>query len=629
MKNLFSTKKLICILLALALVLSFAGCNSHFTEESLKVVENTAQGTQYHTSVPENYQSVLKSGLYELLLDEANCAIALKDTTGNIDYSMPTVENSVGALLNVEVTDGVKWYKLNSQDNAVALGGAKVATSAEGLDIQYKFRDKAKNPSIGVDLTLSFKLEDGVLSASVDTSSVSKDVTIISIEILPTFGAVSDPQGGDFIVIPDGPGALIDLTSSEEAVYVLDTYGADLTRTEENKHPAVFGAFGLKHGDAAFAGIVTGGDAISKIKATTGATDYVSAAFSYPANQVLKVSYKFISGSAATCSSLASMCREEMVRDGMMSTRTVAAEENLPVNITITADSKNKYENAEDMVSVLKAKGINSLNLRYDNLLKKFRVQSKYGSRESLDSLMSYLSSQGFGFYVTANFFDGKATTTKDLTSNVMSFIKNVKKYDFKGYCLGDVGTILPSTESVSRQEFAESIFNQSISLSTNKSIMVDNGNLYTLKNANIVSCLPIKPSYPESAIYSAEPFVQMVLRGTVEYTSPYLNSVDDYDRMLLRCLEYGAMPAYNLTFDSKEKNYYELWSQQALDAYRTFDAALSDLRSAKMTDHKKLKDGLYVSEFNKGTYIYVNYNSEVSYYNGLTIQPMSYLRVN
>lgn len=626
----FSEKKrIISLLLSVMLILGLTGCSGHFTEESLKVVEAENKGAQYHTAAPDSYVSIYKSGLYELLLDEANCAVALKDTTDNVYYALPQAENSKGAVLNIEVTDGSKWYKLNSQDNAVALGGAKCVTSADGVKIEYTFRDKTKNPGITMPLAIEFKLADGVFKATVDTSAVDKKYTIINVEILPTFGAVTEPQGGDFIVIPDGPGALIDLTASDEATYVLDTYGSDPEKTEENNHPAVFGAFGLKHGSAAFAGIITGADAISKIKATTGATDCVCATFPYPAGQTLEVSYKFISGSAATCASVASMCREQMVRDGMLSTRSVSAEGNIPVNITVTADSKNKFENVEDMASVLKAKGINAMNIRYDGLLKKFRVQSRYGSRDSLESLMSYLSSQGFGFYVTANFFDGDVDDTNALTRNVVSFSKNMKKYDFKGYCLGDVGSVLSSTKSTTRQEFASCIFTQSISLSTNKNLMVDHGNLYSLKNANIISCLPINTTYAETSFYVAEPFVQMVLRGTVEYTGPYLNTVNEYDNQLLRCLEFGALPAFSLTFDGKADNFYENWSQQALDAFKTFDSAFSDLRSAKITNHKKIKDGLYMTEYNRETYIYVNYSSEVQYYNGLTIQPMSFLRVN
>ncbi len=435
---------------------------------------------------------------------------------------------------------------------------------------------------------------------------------------------------GDFIVIPDGPGAQINLATVGENTYVLDTYGTDPTLTDENLHSSVIGAFGLKCGSSAFAGIITGGDAISKIKATTGALNTVGASFSYPTGETCAMSYKFISGSAATCSTLAAMCREQLTRDGMLSTRVISAEDSLPVNITVNADRDNKFENTEDLISILKAKGVDDINLRYDNIIKNYKVQSKMGKSEELESLRNYLSTQGFGFYPTVNFFDGKVETPEKLTSKIVSFLKNSKKLGFEGYCIGDVGSEVKSTSKAGRQDFVQGIFTQSIALSTNKNLMVDHGNLYTLKNANIISGLPINTSYEESDSYEAVPFIQMILRGVVEYTGTYLNYAEDYDAALLRCLEYGAMPSFLLSYNEKdEQTFYENWSAKALGAYQLFDGAIADLRAAKMTDHKKLQTGLYLTEYNSNTYIYINYTAETQYYNGLTIGPMTYLRVN
>ncbi|MDO5448743.1 MAG: DUF5696 domain-containing protein [Clostridia bacterium] len=624
-------KKITSLLLVLALILSFAGCSAHFTEEGLKTVNATAMGEAYHTSVAENYKSVMKSGLYELLLDEKNCAIALKDTTGSIWYSMPTVSNSVGSVLSVDATDGSKRYYLNSQDNAVALGTASCVTHEDGLEITYNLQDKASNPAFELPITLKISLEDGVLVASVDTSKIETSHTIIGIDILPTFGAVAEPTSGDFILVPDGPGAMIDLSTAGESEYVFDTYGTDPRNTDENPHPALFGAFGLKCGSSAFAGIVTDGDAISKIKATTSTVDNVYASFSYPTNENLEVSYKFISGSAATYASLASMCREQFIRDGMFSTRVVSADKSVPLNVTVVADGSNKYENIEDMMSVLKAKGINDINLRYDNVIRNFKVSKNVGSNKELDSLRDYLSSQGFGFFVTVNFFDKSISNPEKLSSKIISFSKRVSSYNFEGYVIGDVGTTLSSSREYSRQDYAKNIFSQAISISTNKNLMVDHGNLYAVKNANIVSCLPITTSYEESESYTAIPFAQMIFRGAAEYTSPYLNSFDEdsYQKMLLRSLEFGAMPAFSLSFDEDDATYYENWSAKALEAYDLFESAMKEIRGAKMTDHKKLANGLYLSEYNNETYIYVNYTSETAYYNGLTINANSFLRVN
>ena len=626
-----SVRKITSLILAITLILSFAGCSAHFTEEGLKTVAATVMGEEYHTSVAESYKSVMKSGLYELLLDEKNCAIALKDTIGSIWYSMPTVSNAVGSVLSVQATDGSKRFYLNSQDNAVALGTASCSTSEDGLKITYNLQDKANGPAIKLPITLNVSLQDGVLIASVDTSKIDTSYTIISVDILPTFGAVAEPQAGDFILVPDGPGAKIDLATAGNAEYVFDTYGTDPQKTDKNPHPSIFGAFGLKSGSSAFAGIVTDGDAISKVNAKIDAVDTVYASFSYPTTEKLEVSYKFISGSAATYASLASMCREQFIRDGMFSTRIVSADKSVPLNVTVAADSNNKFENIEDMMSILKAKGINDINLRYDNIIKNFKVSGKYGNKKQLDSLRDYLSSQGFGFFVTVNFFDSDIRNPEKLSSKIVSFSKRVNDYSFDGYAIGDVGTTLSSSNDYSRQDFAKNIFAQSISLSTNKNLMVDHGNLYAIKNANIVSCVPIETSYEESESYVAIPFAQMILRGAAEYTSPYLNSFDEdnYQKMLLRSLEFGAMPAFNLSFEEKDETYYENWSAKALDAYNLFESAMKDIRGAKMTDHKKLANGLYLSEYNSGTYIYVNYTGETAFYNGLTINPCSYLRVN
>lgn len=624
-------RKITSLILAFALVLCFAGCSAHFTEEGLKTVNATAMGEAYHTSVAENYKSVMKSGLYELLLDEKNCAIALKDTTGSIWYSMPTVSNAVGSVLSVDATDGSKRYYLNSQDNAVALGTASCVTHENGLEITYNLQDKASNPSFELPVTLNVSLEDGVLIASVDTSAIDTSYTIIGIDILPTFGAVAEPTSGDFILVPDGPGAMIDLATIGEAEYVFDTYGTDPRNTDKNPHPSLFGTFGLKCGSSAFAGIVTDGDAISRIKATTGAVDSVYASFSYPTTENLEVSYKFISGSAATYASLASMCREQFIRDGMFSTRVVSADKSVPLNVTVAADGKNKYENVEDMMSVLKAKGINDINLCYDNVIRNFKVSKNVGNKKELDSLRDYLSSQGFGFFVTVNFFDKGTSNPDKLSSKIISFSKRVSSYDFDGYAIDDVGTVLSSSREYSRQEFAKNIFAQSISISTNKNLMVNHGNLYAIKNANIVSCVPITTTYEENESYIAIPFAQMILRGAAEYTSPYLNGFDEdnYQKMLLRSLEFGAMPAFNLSFDEDDATYYENWSAKALEAYNLFESAMMDIRGAKMTDHKKVANGLYLSEYNNETYIYVNYTGETAFYNGLSINPYSYLRVN
>lgn len=707
-----------CLALAVCMLLTLTSCfgaGSVYTVQGTpKLITVEKPNSSYHVS--KKMKSVLKSGLYELFLDEANCSFALKDTADTLWYALPTTDNSVASLLTLEVTNGEETYVLNSQDNSVAFGTAKAKTTENGIDFSYVLSEKKDSPQFKISVTLTVTLTDGQLSASVDCSELSSGVKgfcISKLSILPHFGAVAQADEGDFLLIPDGSGALVNLSKAGDAEYSVTTYGADYAVKEDSSHNAIIAAFGLKNDNSAFAGIVTDGDAVSEINAETlkDGIDNIYASFDITPNGLTKtgdnqydfalakqsytgsaaVCYRFISGSSATYSGLASMCREQLVRDGMLSTRSVSDEEELPLNVTLIGGIKNTimgtseyttFENAEDIAAVLKAKGINALTIKYDGALSggleqenigRAGLLSKLGKDDDYELLQSYLASQGFGFYLTVDLittassgekadgvlhsgvnmsfnneitkylgpdtFDRSGLAAKNLTSNVVEFMNEMKDLNVPGYCIGDAGYVLYSDFSdgyTDRQTYSENIFGQAIALSTNKNLMVEHGNLYTLKNALLVSNIPMGVSYDETAAYSSIPFVQMILHGTVEYTGEYLNLASNYDATLLRALEYGALPSFKWTnneYIPKDADssllYYDNWTTQALEIYNTFNAVMADLRGARMTDHRIIQNGVSCTEYNNETYLYVNYTDADVTYNNLTIKAGSYLRVN
>lgn len=703
-------KRIIAVLLAVFIAASFTACLNSGTEisKSLKVVEPSSPDESLHTQSAGDLKPVIKSGLYELLLDEKNVSLALKDTAEYVWYTLPLQSNTKASLVTMEVTDGETKYILNSQDNAVAFGNAKVKNLKNGVEISYIFSEKKDSPSLKIPLTLVVTLEDGLLDVRADCSKIDtgeSNFKVADISIFPYFGAAFKSEKNDFILIPDGPGGLIDLSVAADAVYELDTYGADFAVSETNKHSAIMPVFGCKRSSSAFAGIVTEGDAISQIKAQTskssGSNVYASFDITPNSDKLIAdesfsgeigVSYKFISGSAATYSGIASMCREQLVREGMLSTRSVDVANELPLCVTLigclnkafgTTSDYTTFENAEDIAGVLKSKGVNSISLKYDGALSgglkqktlgRAKLASKLGDKKDFEALENYMSAQGFDLYIDVNLissasggnkaggvasgtvdisvpntlkayvgssdnFDFEGLSANKLTSNVVSFMNNMKEYDVPGYCIDDAGSYLFSDMShgfTDRQALADNVFDQAIALSTNKNLMVENGNLYTLKNAKIVSSIPMSTSYKVGSSYSAVPFMQMILHGTVEYSSGYLNLSEDMDNLILRSIEYGALPAFCWTYsDYVPKDtetsavYYDNWTAEALEVYTKFNQVMGDLRDAKMTDSKCLQEGLYCTEYNGETFIYVNYNDKDVTYNNLTVKANSYLRVN
>ena len=163
---------------------------------------------------------------------------------------------------------------------------------------------------------------------------------------------------------------------------------------------------------------------------------------------------------------------------------------------------------------------------------------------------------------------------------------------------------------------------------------MVDTGNMYMLKNADVVANLPSTAAYPESDTYTAVPFVQMVLHGIVEYAHTPQNTETDAI-YFLKAMEYGALPSDSWIFETTKSDEinalynYENQITAAAEQYTKANALLADLRDARMTAHEKVQDGVYRTEYNNSTVIYFNYNSEAVSVNAFTVAPMSFLRVN
>lgn len=703
-------KKITALFLVICIVFLFASCSGKgiSVSDKIKTVSAEKPESSLHTQDKSSLTSVTKSGLYELFFDEKNCSIAVKDSTGAYWYALPETENTEASMISLTVSDGSTEYILNSQDNSVAYGNAKAEKTDSGVKIKYTLSEKKDKPKFGIPVTLELSLKDGLLSASVNCDKVVSGVSgfmVTKLSVMPLFGATAEKTAGDFIVIPDGSGALINLEKSEDADYKIDTYGGDLAVADKTEHYSIIPAFGLHKGNGAVAAIVTKGDALSQICAQTRKSGLsgVYASFNLTPNSdksiadssyggEVSVSYKFVSGSSASYGGIASVCKEQLIRNGMLSTRSVSTENELPLSVTLigcmnramgTTTEYTNFQNAYDIITLLKSKGINSISLRYDGALSggirqkelgKAKISSKLGGKSGFEELQSYMDTQGFNMYLNLNMttsasggnkavgvnkrkvetsvenifkgyitssdtFDYVGLSGSSLSDNVVSFMNKMRDVNVSGYCLGDVGSVLfsdMSGKTMDRQAYADEIFSQAIALSTNKNLMVENGNLYALKNASVISKIPMNTTYEESESYEGVPFVQMILHGTVEYTGGYLNLSEDMDKDILRLIDYGAMPAFcwtNSDYTPKDIDesalYYDNWTSESLNVYNTFNTVFSGLRNARMTDRKKIQEGLFCTEYNNETYVYVNYTDSDISYNNMTIKAGSYLRVN
>lgn len=156
---------------------------------------------------------------------------------------------------------------------------------------------------------------------------------------------------------------------------------------------------------------------------------------------------------------------------------------------------------------------------------------------------------------------------------------------------------------------------------SAKQGLLFDATNLYLLKYADKITDIPVSNS---QYVYETDsvPFLQMVLRGSVDYYAPYSNLGFYSNASVLKMIEYGAYPSFmvmgaeNFTIsDTPLENYfslnYEDWEARIVEVYGKINDALSRVKGAAMTDHFVVSDGVYCSCYDNNLKIYVNYNEE------------------
>lgn len=717
--------KIISVICLVTMLFSACGADistksARMKSENIIVAEN--KGDNVHKTALGNYESVCKSGLIEMFFDKTTMTVAIKDTNANNLWTtlpQPELSKSLNSsAVEVTLSNGDEnVYVINSQDNSVAFGNASYTVGENNVSVKYAMSldaetgkaniDDLKKEQIRADLTVIYTLRDGsfFVNVSMNTLSLPKGVYLEKIKILGDFGAYEQGGAEDYIFVPDGSGALI-MTGVEDAEFSpisLSVYGNDLATTDNiEKSSCLVGAFGMKRGNGAFLCIIEQGDSIAEINAnrnsenslnsvsaTFKTTDIyrqqnknsVNKTYGYTYKNEITLCYRFLSGKSATYSGMATACRENLIRNSVLSTKKVEPQSKaLPLVVSLQGgyiNAKNKYTvlsnfaQAKDLMTLLKAKGVNNAILRYNGLYVNANNGSnssfgdfvkELGKTKEFNELYSYLNSQKFSLFLDTDILTYSYTSSKNSTSLNGKNIKLAKNKEatfpsafsaqsfmtmnrvenrvedilnasfdinFDGYALNDIGAYLYSDYSsdfYSRTVSNKEIFAQLPVLATSKKLMIDTGNFYAIKSADIVSEIPMSPiKANESKSYVGIPFVQMMLHGICEYSAPAMNSSENMTTSFLKSVEYGCLPsilwycsAYDDTLDANY--YYDNNINDVVTLYTKANSALADIRDARMTAHDKVQDGVYCTEYNNSIKVYVNYTDKPVTINGITV---------
>jgi len=160
--------------------------------------------------------------------------------------------------------------------------------------------------------------------------------------------------------------------------------------------------------------------------------------------------------------------------------------------------------------------------------------------------------------------------------------------------------------------------------------------NVYAWQHSNLHFDIPMSSSR-HLFLTDTVPFLQIVLRGHVAYYAPFSNFSANWNRDLLRLVEFGAYPSFLLSSEPAHLLYntpayyiyssqFNVWEDTVALFYELVAGTLEPVRNQPIINRDILATGVVKVTYANGVEIFVNYTPTPFNYNGLTIPAEDFL---
>ena len=341
------------------------------------------------------------------------------------------------------------------------------------------------------------------------------------------------------------------------------------------------------------------------------------------------------------------------------------------------------FNEVQEIVAGLADNNVENIQLRYlgwreggliPGAPNRVRLEKKLGSEDEFKELVKFLEDTGVGFYpdvdflnlyntkyyrldlkrdvaqslnrqpvwlIRDNLFTAYVTAPALVDTLINKFMTDYQKYNIGGLALGDLGTQINSDHNVDRTvSRADSmVINQNamkrLKEERGLELMIPRANVYAVPYASHIINIPLTANN-YNIVGRSIPFYQMVLHGYVSYAGTPLNHAADFDYAVLKALETGAAPYFSwmyeqgtavkgTEFDHLFPNYYADWFDRAVETYETMNSVLKQVQGQRIVGHEMLTDNVYMTTYENGLSIIVNYNNDAVKYRGIEIDGTSF----
>ncbi len=224
------------------------------------------------------------------------------------------------------------------------------------------------------------------------------------------------------------------------------------------------------------------------------------------------------------------------------------------------------------------------------------------------------------------------------------SFLNDAKKYNIENLSVAYFGQYIHSafnqdnTSDKSHSEIYIDEVVKNIDQNISNKIMIEYGNLYVAKYADVITNLPTYSSHLD--IQSREiPFVQMVYSGLFDIAGVPINLESERNEMILKAAE-SAMPVNfslfsaesNSTKGSKYNEYYACNVEDNIplikEVYERLKPVYDAVGNSAMQSHTFVNENVGKTVFTNGAVVYVNYGEQDVNVENITVKANDFVVV-
>ncbi len=403
-----------------------------------------------------------------------------------------------------------------------------------------------------------------------------------------------------------------------------------------------------------------------------------------------EITMYFLSGKDASYSGMAVKYREMLKKDKVLSGE--RKDKNIPLGLTVvgaeiadgslwnytkTLTDTNK---AFEFVNRLKKDGVDNITMVFEGWQKGGINGSRYGthsfknsvgSKADFEKLSQSLQKDGGSLYLGTNVVTAnedqislQRQASQQISKQYAQFSRANSSAMYANYYVIKAGRLFDTLDKFAKklsgfnmaygqlgyrlyadhttdQQYTRSEFRENIDgilSKKNGKTALSNPNCYLWKYTDDYFDMPMNNS---QYLYETDtvPFLQIVLKGSIDYYAPYANQSSYSQNDILKMIEFGAYPSFiTAAADNYELqntplvDYFSInfddWYSTITGVYGKVNSALKSVEGAEISAHTVLSSGVARVDYSNGVSIYVNYNADEFTDGDVTVGAFGYVAV-